>query len=270
MNTNTPQTSGEITPLNYRVTDREDLQNWILRKLGHPLVTIELTSDQINDAIDDAMEQFAKYCIQDEAYYILDLKKNYVKDVGIQLPSIVQSVVEMEEDYYSEFGINSLFTVGNQMMNAGMAPFPVNGGSQGWASYEMYLEYLSMSRRMLGGPHYVFSYSPVNNILKLYPDPKIEEEKSGSIEDIELLQKMCIACNVIRSNDQLYGEQWTKRMALAKAKETLGRVRTKFDGIQLLGGGTIDTSVLDEGKEEQISLMEELRAEYIVNGFYIG
>ena len=267
MNTDTPQSSGEITPLNYRVVDREGLQNWIMRKLGHPLVTIELTTDQLNDSIDDAMEQFAKYCKQDEDYYIVDLKKEYVEGVGVKLPSIVQSIADVHEDYYAGFGINTLFTVGNQMMNAGMAPFPL-GSSQGWASYEMYLEYLSLSRRMLGGPHYVFSYSPVSNIMKLFPDPKVEAKAKQNIE--EDTQKMCVVCNVIRPNDQLYGEQWTKRMALAKSKETLGRVRTKFDGIQLLGGGTVDTSVLDEGKEEQVSLMEELRAEYVVNSFCIG
>jgi hypothetical protein len=266
IHTDTPQPSGEQTPLNYSIVNRDSLQGWVLRKLGSPLVTVELTTDMINDAIDESLEVFCKYCKQEQAYYIVNLEKDYTKNVGVKLPSVVQGIADLQEDYDEEFGINDLFTVGNQMWNAGMMPFPGSGG--GWTSYELYREYLSLSRRMLGGPHYTFSYNSVNNLLKLYPDPKVEMESGEA--SIDSLSHICVSCNIIHPNEQLWGEQWVKRMTLAKSKETLGRVRAKFDGVQLLGGGTISTAVLAEGIDDQEKLFEELRLEYPCNALYYG
>ena len=38
----------------------------------------------------------------------------------------------------------------------------------------------------------------------------------------------------------------------------LGTVRKKFSSIQLVGGGQIDTTIGDEGKEEKQQIMENL------------
>ena len=58
------------------------------------------------------------------------------------------------------------------------------------------------------------------------------------------------------------GKQWIRRYALALAKEMLGRVRSKFGSIPIPGESvTLDgTALLSEGKEEQKSLKDELKA----------
>ena len=58
------------------------------------------------------------------------------------------------------------------------------------------------------------------------------------------------------------GKQWIRRYALALAKEMLGRVRSKFGAIPIPGESvTLDgTALLSEGKEEQKSLKDELKA----------
>ena len=39
----------------------EQLKDWVLTKLGYPLVTIELTDEQINSCIADAIAIYSKY-----------------------------------------------------------------------------------------------------------------------------------------------------------------------------------------------------------------
>jgi hypothetical protein len=49
-----------------------------------------------------------------------------------------------------------------------------------------------------------------------------------------------------------------RRILLAKCKMLLGTIRKKFQGTALPGGGTIDTSIGDEGKEELNAALEDL------------
>ena len=51
--------------------------------------------------------------------------------------------------------------------------------------------------------------------------------------------------------EEYFGNEFCRRLILAEAKILLGTVRKKFSGINLVGGGQIDTSIGDEGREEK-------------------
>ena len=57
---------------------------------------------------------------------------------------------------------------------------------------------------------------------------------------------------------EYYSNDTCMRLALAEAKILLGTIRKKFQGVQLLGGGTIDTEIYNEGKEERDKLIEDM------------
>ena len=52
------------TYINQSTTSLSGLQDWILKQLGHPLITVELTDDQLSTAIADAMEFYTEYAIR--------------------------------------------------------------------------------------------------------------------------------------------------------------------------------------------------------------
>ena len=56
----------------------------------------------------------------------------------------------------------------------------------------------------------------------------------------------------------LIKEPWVFQYALALTKITIGRIRSKFTGTQLFGGGTLDTSLLQEGLSEKKELEQML------------
>jgi hypothetical protein len=69
----------------------------------------------------------------------------------------------------------------------------------------------------------------------------------------------------------MYGEQWCKRMALAQTKIMLGQIRGKFNGVQLLGGGTLNDDIKAEGIQERDALREELHLhEGVTVNFWVG
>lgn len=247
--------------LDYDIKTRDQFRAYILRQLGDPLITVELTSDMINDTINEAVEIFTKYASQDQDYIALNLS-GYTSASGLILPSNVTSVFTLDDNAIGLAGtdVNRLFSIPNAMMNAGMLVVPNPGEGWGWVNYHLAMSHLDLMKRILGGG-FDFQYNPRTKSLKLIPDPVVES-LSGWI---------VLGVNVIRGDTYQYGEEWVKKYALALSKILLGRVRSKYTGVQLLGGGTLDISVLAEGKEERDKLMDDLRSsEGGVFGFYVG
>lgn len=69
---------------------------------------------------------------------------------------------------------------------------------------------------------------------------------------------LLLRCQVLPPIEELYGNEYVRRLCLAGAKMLLGTIRKKFGSVQLIGGGAVDTTIGDEGKEEWNQIMEEL------------
>lgn len=76
--------TAESTYLEPAIKAKQDLVNWILVSLGHPLITVELTEAQFDLCIQNALERYTKYASFDIEDIVVDLK-DYVKGVGIDL-----------------------------------------------------------------------------------------------------------------------------------------------------------------------------------------
>ena len=64
-----------------------------------------------------------------------------------------------------------------------------------------------------------------------------------------------ISCYVERPIRDLVKEQWVYQYALALSKISIARVRGKFGGVNLLGGGSLNyTDLLQEGLAEKKEL----------------
>ena len=46
---------------NSRITSRSLLKEYCLRRLGHPVIEINVDEEQCDDRVDDALEYFAEY-----------------------------------------------------------------------------------------------------------------------------------------------------------------------------------------------------------------
>lgn len=222
---------------------------WIKIQFGYPLIQVELTDDMILKCINDAVEVYTEYVTYDEHYYAISLA-DYIEDTGVTLPDNVVGIFALEDEGVGG-NINTLFSVSNQMMNAGTFPLIGlgGGGGGGWISYEIALQSLRLARIMLGGG-YTWNFNERTKILKLQPDPI----KKGVTEGYILA-----GCYTVRPEEQVYGERLCKRLALAYCKKILGKVRGTFQNVPLLAGANINESIGEEGKEEEDALMEELR-----------
>ena len=127
-----------------------------------------------------------------------------------------------------------------------------------------------------------YSYDLRNNILRLFPYPEAEIKQlwvefviPGDSTDIEKAGSTVVNsnknginnmntipfANIPYENINSVGKQWIRRYALAVSKEILGQVRSKFSSVPIPGENVQlnGTALVNEGKEEQKSLKEELK-----------
>ena len=74
----------DSTWLNQGIKTLDQLKEWILIKLGAPLITVELTDQQLNACIGDAIQVYSKYAYRPEQYLVVNLKF-YDPELGLDL-----------------------------------------------------------------------------------------------------------------------------------------------------------------------------------------
>jgi len=246
------------------ITTAEQLRNWILTELGYPLITIELTESQLDQAIDNAFEKYTKYADFGEEYLVLNLKNydttnNYFDLSDYNIAAVYK--VDNEDSTGLSSG-NTIFTFKNDLLNSGTYPYFNNnlGGGGAFVTYHAACEFSALAKRM-SGSGYGYKYDRYNKHLILYPTP----------QNVTTDEYILICCEIIPDDEELYGNEYLKRLVLAYAKIMLGTIRKKFGSVQLIGGATIDTEIGDEGKEELKELIENIKTdEALGTGMFIG
>lgn len=252
----------------FSIQDRNALKKFVKMSLGWPIISLEITDEQMDFCIDQATETFSKWIHYDQEYYALDVVNvteidkdhpdgNYSKDKGFKLPDSIVSVNHIHQSSQSLLTNNGT-TLDFFLMNSGMYPgtgmFNNNNtlpGNGVFLDIYLYQNLLKQTQEPYGY-QYNYNYNERSKFLKLSPDPQVE--RSGP-------KTLVLEVGIIRDEDQLYGEDLVKRLTLALAKQMIGQVRAKFgSGIQFPGGGQIGTDILAEGKEEYQTIMEELKA----------
>lgn len=152
----------------------------------------------------------------------------------------VVDVVEFEEG--STTGINTLFTLEQTL--AQQTYFSYALGNYGFDLLSWYsLKEFTDTREKLLATTRDLKFDPRTQYLTMYPQPNTNRFYG------------VISCYVERPIRDLVKEQWVYQYALALSKISIARVRGKFGGVNLLGGGSLNyTDLLQEGLAEKKEL----------------
>jgi len=148
---------------------RTQLMDRVKRRLGAPMVKVELCDEQIVDHIDYARQKWIKWAIGNatqETYFTVMLqagKRFY------DLPAGVHEVVSYDDSPISSGGINTLFTMENFMFQNGMFGNIFSGGYD-LVSYHIVLDFMSTLKRYRT-TQYNWKYHKSTNQLEIDPVP---------------------------------------------------------------------------------------------------
>jgi hypothetical protein len=228
-------------------TTREQFKDWVLRKLGAPVIDINVSDEQIDDRVDEAVDFWRDYHYNgSQLVYMKHQITQENKDNGyIDLPTGILGISGI-------FNMQSSISTGSGIFNV-QYQFVLNNlediTGYNITNYYMSMSHLEFLQEMLVGKPMV-RYNKHVNRLYLDTDPGLLVV--GEYIIIE-------AYDVIDPStySDVWSDRWLQNYATALVKEQWGSNLTKFSGMQLVGGVSFNgEQILSDAREER-RLMEE-------------
>lgn len=210
-------------------TCREDLKNYCLRSLGAPVLQINVTPDQIEDRIDDALSTYWEFHHEGSYrdYISRPLSAQDISTRSIPVDPWVYSVLRvvriggMESEVNLEY-MSLMQNIGTQVVVWG----------EGLVNYTVSMSYLSLVNDFFNREK-VLSFNQKRNFVQ------IESEMSGyRVGDIIVLEvyRFCDP----NSYRETWDDNWLKQYATALIKKQWGQNMLKYDGFTLPSGITLN------------------------------
>lgn len=236
-------------------SSRQQLVDYAMRKLGAPVIEINVDEDQIEDRLDDALLLFANYHYDGvEMQYL----KHQVTQADIDrgwIPAADPIISVVRAFVFDEAGLNNLFDYPWRFSLSRLGEFAGRGGGAPFAdltTLDITKRWLSLAQQMLT-PEKSIRFNRVTN--KIYVDMDWEEEIRP---DLWLMFQVYVVVDP-ELYVEIYNDVWVKEYFTALVKRQWGQNLSKFDGIQMPGGVTFNgQQIFDQAQEEITRLKEEL------------
>lgn len=248
---------------------RTAFKDYCLRKLGAPVIEINVADEQIDDRIDDALQKFTEYHFDgSEEKYIAysvtasDVTNGYITvDDGIFM---ITEVLPSDSGIISDGGI---FNVEFQMLQSDFfGSTGVYGSNGGLTDFYIMKTDLELMQRLLSAKK-TFHFNRKTN--RVYVKDAIK-----SVGEI-LILKAYVKLAVDTAGDQIFtdiwNDEWLKNYSTSLIKLQWGENMGKYSGVQLPGGITMNgLEIKSDAKEEIKELLEELDGLQLPVDFAVG
>ena len=248
------------------VSSRQGLIDHCLRRLGFPVIEINVDEDQIDDKVDDCFQLYQEY--HDDAiaktYYTYQMTQTDLDNEYITLPTdvlYVSRVLPITSNYSAS---RSMFDVKYQLMLNDMAQMGSYIGDL--AYYEQMQQYVSLLNTMLTGAPQV-NFRRHQNRLRWFSDMNDNDITAGDYIVIELYRTLNP-----ETYTSIYNDMFVKNYTTQLIKQQWGTNLSKFEGMQLPGGVTLNgRQIYDDATAELEKLAENMRLEHeFPPDFYVG
>lgn len=156
----------------------------------------------------------------------------------------VMDVVDFEEG--SNNGINTLFTIEQSLAQQTYFSYALGNYGFDLISWTVLKNWLDTREKVLA-LRYDTKFDSRTQYMQMIPEPSSSKKFYG-----------ILTCYVERPLVDIIKEPWVYQYALALTKIAIGQVRGKYTGTQMFGGGTINASILEDGKAEKTELERKL------------
>ncbi len=254
------------------ITSREDLKDYALRRLGFPVIEINVDDAQVEDRIDDALQFFAQYHFDgvEEIYvpYVItqtDITNKYIDTNGISAGSSGGEIISISKIFIVDQSVQSgMFSVQYQLMlNDYFNGFLT--GTSNLNYYDTTKQYLSLLQQFLS-PEKSVSFSRVTNKLKVNTD----WSETFSVGD-KIMVQAYVALNP-ETYPEIYNDILLKKYVTALIKRQWASNLSKFSNIPLPGGARFDSATMyTDAVTELNSIEDTVQSKYeLPTDFMVG
>jgi hypothetical protein len=244
------------------ITNRDDFTKYCLRRLGAPVIQINVDNDQIQDRIDDALQYFTDYHFDgiQQVYYIK----------GIQQSDIDQKYLDLSNSKDADgnpmeiIGVNRIFPITDSQSNVNMFDLRYqlrlnelyDFSSASYINYTLTQQHLRSLEIMFTGE------VPIRfqrHMQRLFIDWSWGKE--ANLGDTVIAE--CYASINPNVYNRVWDDRWLKEYATVLIKRDWGNNMKKFGNLQLPGGVILNgKETYDEACIEIERLEKEMEMNY--------
>lgn len=228
-------------------TNKEEFKEYCLRKLGSPVTQINVSEEQVDDRVDEAMDFWNDYHYNgSEHVYLKHQITQEDVDAGyITLPARLLGITRI-------FNIGASMSLGSGMFNA-QYQFSLNNmdtiAGYDIKNYYMSMQHLQFMQEVLVGIP-ILRYT--KHVNKLHIDMNWNKLPIGGHIIVE-------AYDIIDGDEysDMWSDRWLQNYATVLIKEQWGSNLTKFTNMQLVGGVQFNgEQILNDAREERLRIEE--------------
>lgn len=245
-------------------TTRQELIDYCLRRLGSPVIEINVDDDQLEDRIDDALQFYQEY--HTDATVRIYLKHQVTQDdIDNKYITLNDNILYVKRVFpvQDTSGSSTLFDVKYQLHLNDIYDLSYIGDL---VHYEMVQQYVSLLDLKLNGQS---NFSRFNRHMnQLHIDMNWEDEVE--VDDYIIVE--CMRIVDPSTYTDVYNDMFLKQYSTALIKQQWGANLIKFEGMQLPGGVTLNgRQLFDDATTEIQTIREQMQLNYeLPVDFYMG
>lgn len=232
------------------ITTFDGLREYCMQQLGDGVIDVNVSQEQVNQAITDAIQWFQEFCDEgnEETYLVHQIVEEDLEKGYFELP---EDVIGVRAVLFPGQFNNSSFLSDNFMINASVLSEFVharNANLSNW--YFVKLQLSEMKALMEAWNPIRFNYSTG----RLYIDDNTNKIRNN------ISNHFVVHCHVAINpddNPRMYNNMFLKRYATALIQKIYATNISKYAGIKLPGGTELDGATLYNRAMEEIEKLKE-------------
>lgn len=227
-------------------TTRNELKEYCLRKLGKPVIEINVDDGQVEDRLDDALRFYQDYHYDgaERTYIAFEMTAQRISDKYIELDDSIIGVVRVFDPVDKR--IDNMFDVRYQLRLNDVYNF----STASFAHYYITMMNINQADELFVGEKPIRFNRHQNRV---YIDMDFNEDVDEG--DFVVLEVYRIIDPETFSD--VYGDRFLRDYATALIKRQWGENLKKFEGIQLPGGLTMNGQRIFDEAQQEIEKMEQ-------------
>jgi hypothetical protein len=255
-----------------RPASKTELKNYALRRLGFPAIDINVCDEQLDDLIEEAVDYFQEYAYNGSYKAFIKIEVTDAIKTATKTGSALGSTDWTEGNEYVSLppGVLSVNHVYSQIGASSISP-----GNIFNIKYQIFLNdiYAMTHGQIL---HYFMTSQYLETLDFITNSDKNRRVRFNEYQgrlyldfdwaDLQTGNQIVVEVMMRQDPDTytaMYNDAWLKDYVEALFQQQWGRNLSKYDGIQMLGGVTLNgRQILEDGSKFKVDLEETIRSTY--------
>lgn len=229
-------------------TTRQEFIDWCLRSLGHPVITINVDDEQVDDRVDEALEYWRTFHHDAvlKVYYPYEITQNVIDERAITVSNTFVGVTRLLPLSSATGYTSNIFDMAYQMRLNDYLLYRTSN------TLDVFLlnQYMTTLDQVFNGQTIIDFNKKINKVF-----PRWNWDTDAVLGNYVVVEGLIYLDETAYPN--IWKDRYLQALATAYIKRQWGSNLKKFEGVKLLGGMTYNGQQI---YDEAIATAEKIEA----------